>query len=323
MLGTMQKENPSGRPHAPSELLLLIVPILWGWGYPLVRESMSVVGPLTFLWLRFATAAVALLVVAGRHLPRTDASTWRTGLLCGATLFCAYATMNAGLVFTTTASAGFVIGLRVVLVPLLGALLFGLRIPRVSWLAATVSVIGLVLIFFGDALLGAGGNGAAGDSARLAPNPGDLIMVASAAFFAIHVLLIGRLTGAGSSPAFAFIQMLTVTALGTAPALLLEPQLFPPQAFVWQNALFAGLFSSAAAFWIQSRFQHRTTSDRAGIIYSGEPLFAAFFGFLYLGEALQGLEWLGAACIVAAMALAQLPRIRRGFRGMTRRWSRS
>jgi drug/metabolite transporter (DMT)-like permease len=37
-----------------------------------------------------------------------------------------------------------------------------------------------------------------------------------------------------------------------------------------------------------------------------EPVFAGLFGFLLLGERLTGRGWIGCACILAGMLLAEL-----------------
>lgn len=280
-------------PQPPSELMLLLVPLLWGWGYPLIRGSLDAIGPLGFLFWRFLAALVPLGAMYGHRLGEAGPTTWRRGIVTGVSLFLAYAFLNWGLVFTTTAKAGFIIGLRVILVPIVGALLFRLRVAGPSWVAASVSMVGLVFIFFGDF------------SPPLRFNPGDGLMVASALFFALHILLVARYGRRETFAALLVLQVATVALLSGLGAALVERALLPDDPAVWRDAALAGVFATGLAFWLQNRFQPGATADRTGVIFSSEPMFAAAFGFLYLGETLQGWQWAGAGLIIAAMLLAR------------------
>jgi len=255
---------------------------------------MDSLGPLGFLFLRFTAALLPLALLFRRSFFSIDRHSLRKGLYTGTALFFAYAFLNWGLVYTTTAKAGFIIGLRVILVPLAGALLFRLRAALASWAAALLSLAGLAFIFFGEL------------SPPLHINPGDALMVASAFFFALHVLLVSRYVKYDNYAPLLLLQISTVVLLSGVGSVLFEEGPFPSSPQVWTSALVAGLLSTALAFWLQNRFQHYSTPDRTGVIFSSEPLFAAFFGFLLLGETLQGLQWVGAALIVGAMALARL-----------------
>jgi drug/metabolite transporter (DMT)-like permease len=132
-------------------------------------------------------------------------------------------------------------------------------------------------------------------------------MTASAFFFALHVLLVGRYVGKQNYAPLLVLQITAVVILSGAGSLLFEKPILPEIGHVWLQALVAGLLSTALAFWLQNRFQYYSTSDRIGIIFSSEPLFAALFGFIVLGELLRGGQWIGAALIVTAMTLTRMP----------------
>jgi drug/metabolite transporter (DMT)-like permease len=291
----MSKHDDFGARY--SEFLLLLVPMLWGLGYPLIRGSMGAIGPLGFLHLRFLSGLLPLGLLFRRDLRRFNRQLIIRGTLIGIALFFAYSFLNWGLVYTTTAKAGFIIGLRVILVPAVGALLFHLRARPTNWAAALLSLVGLAFIFFGDF------------EAPLVLNPGDVLMTCSAFFFAVHVLLVGRYVRADNYAPLLLLQLTVVVLLSAGGALLIEGRLFPAQLVVWPKALAAGLLSTALAFWLQNRYQHYTSSDQTGVIFSSEPLFAALFGFIFLGEILRGWQWIGAALIVQAMVLALQPKM--------------
>lgn len=211
----------------------------------------------------------------------------------GIALAAAYAALNLGLTYTTTVKAGFIIGLRVVLIPILALILLRLPIMRRTWAAALISAAGIGLIFVGT------GSGVASF------NRGDVIMLLSALAFAGHVLLIGRLATSEQVSALIVIQAGVVTVVGALLMGAFEGLTLPDSPLHWFHLVATGLLSTALALWLQNVYQPLVSSEHAGIIYSSEPLFAGLFGFLYLGEQLEGSQWLGALLILAAMVLAQ------------------
>jgi drug/metabolite transporter (DMT)-like permease len=58
--------------------------------------------------------------------------------------------------------------------------------------------------------------------------------------------------------------------------------------------------------------QRRTTPARAAIILSMEAVFAAFFGWLLLGERLTAQQLLGCGLMLAGMLLAQVRALTQG-----------
>lgn len=293
---------PATRRTILPEIALFFVPFLWGWGYPLIRESMTEVGPLTFLFYRFTVALIPLLILFRKHLKKVDKNVWKEGILVGIALFAGYGFLNWGLIYTPTAKAGFVIGLRVILVPLIGASLFRSSIALNSWIGAGLSVVGLIFIFFSRS------------QTIDAVNRGDIIMLFCTASFAVHILLIGRYSNFRNFAPNLITQISVVTVLSGIGMLLFEGRELPTGAMVWENIVITGLFSTALAFWLQTRFQFKSTANRTGIIFSGEPLFAALFGYIYLQETLVGWQWLGAFFIVVAILMIQLPALRRNIR---------
>ena len=83
------------------------------------------------------------------------------------------------------------------------------------------------------------------------------------------------------------------------------PITIPQKSFVWVDIVLTAIFSTALAYGIQAGLQPFTTAGRTGIIFSAEPLFAALFGFIYLGEALQGSQWAGALFIIGAVIIVR------------------
>ena len=105
-------------------------------------------------------------------------------LLAGSILFIGASLQQVGIVHTTAGKAGFITGLYVVFVPLLG-LLWGHRTPWSTWIGAALAVAGLYLLTLTDDLTVAEGDG---------------LVLVGAFFWAGHVLVIGWLSGRRVEP---------------------------------------------------------------------------------------------------------------------------
>ena len=113
-------------------LVLIVTALIWGCAFAAQSIGAGFVGPFTFLTARTWIAFFALLpVIAVREqvLIRMGDRVKKTagqskmlilgGAVCGFFLFTASASQQIGISFTTTAKAGFITALYVVLVPVL------------------------------------------------------------------------------------------------------------------------------------------------------------------------------------------------------------
>jgi drug/metabolite transporter (DMT)-like permease len=115
----------------------------------------------------------------------------------------------------------------------------------------------------------------------LAPRPGDLLVLASAAAWAGHVVAVGRFTGRYSSAGLALGQMAVASALHLAGTFIVGTGLQLSEAgSVWTMLFLTGILGSGVAFTIQVFAQRRLTPVRAAIILAGESVFAALFAAL-------------------------------------------
>lgn len=282
-----------------AELSLLGVAALWGWTFVLVKESLQEVSTFTFLFYRFTLAFGLLLLLFGRRLrdAESEPRLWAKGALIGVTLFLGYGFQTLGLLYTTATNSGFLTGLSVVLVPVLGAMLFRERTRGTVWLGAGISALGLGLIVFGDA-----------SSWRISAfNVGDGLTLLCAISFALQIVLVSRFTRPGRYLPVLVAQIGIVALLSGVGMVLFEELRIPKSPVAWKGIVITGLFATALAFWVQTRFQPLSTAGHTAILFSTEPVFAALFGSWLLGERLVGGQWLGAGLLVIAMLLAQGP----------------
>ena len=277
-----------------SDLLLLVTAAIWGFAFVAQRLGMEHLEPLTFNGVRFLMGSLALVPVVRWRGRSHAAAPWRQDLRRGTVLglvLCGGATLQQwGVVFTTAGKAGFITGLYVVLVPILG-LAVGQRTHRRTWVGAALAVGGMYLLTMTGPL-------------RMAL--GDGLVFIGAFFWASHVLLIGRWATRTDPVRLAALQF---GVCGLVSALVGFPLEQPSTGAILATAvplLYAGLASTAIAYTLQVVAQRHAPPAHAAIILSLEAVFAVLGGMLVLGESLAGRGLIGCALMLAGMIVSQL-----------------
>lgn len=288
-----------------ADLLLLAVAAVWGATFPVVKNATDLAGggvpTYWFLAARFSLAAVVLGLAFWRRLLAVPARTWGAGLLIGAFLFAGYAFQTFGLAHTTSAKAGFITGLCVVMVPVLSVVWLRRKPAPGVWLGVLTATAGLALISL---------------NADLMPTYGDFLVFLCAVAFALHITSVSRYAGPHDPAALSVIQIgaaglfswvMHLTETGTLAPGVAGVQWTSGPANVIVAWLICGLLATAAAFLLQNLLQPYTTPTHAALIFSAEPVWGAVFSYLLLGESLTMRGYIGAAMILAGMFLAEMP----------------
>ena len=284
-----------------ADSLLMAAAIIWGTGFVAQRVGMAYVGPLTFNGVRFALGAMVLLPRAGRGEPKPQMdpglveslTAWPAlwgGALAGLVLFIAATLQQVGLVYTTAGKAGFITGLYVIIVPLLG-LFWGHRPGWGGWVGACLATAGLYLLSVTEVMTFA---------------PGDLWELAGAFFWAVHVLLLSwlspRMNGIKLACAqYAVCALLSLIGAGFAEEITLDGLRGALTAI-----LYGGVISVGVAYTLQVIAQRDAPPIHAAIILSLEAVFAAIAGWLVLDEMLSPRGLMGCILMFSGMLTALL-----------------
>lgn len=287
-----------GPARLKADLALLTTALIWGSAFVAQRVAAGQVGAFWFNGMRFLLAGAVLFPFAVRAARREVAGSagWRAGLMgmaaAGCLLFGGAALQQAGLKFTTAGNAGFITGLYVVLIPVFVTVIWRQRQPGVIWLAAVMAAGGLYLL---------------STAGRMQVNPGDLLELAGAVFWAFHVILIGLLVQRLPILPLAAGQYLVCGLINLACAIGWEswPAALSPET-VWA-VFYTGVISVGLGYTLQVVGQRQAPPADAAILLSLEAVFAAAFGWLLLGEQLTNPQLLGCAVMLAGMLLSQYP----------------
>jgi len=281
-----------------ADLLLLLVAMIWGFAFVGQSSAMAHTGPLAFTGWRFALAAlvVAPLTLRELRLPMSRAAMSKgrivTIIALGGVFFAASLLQQYGLLATRVTNAGFLTALYVVMAPIIGFSFLRHRPPVVIWIGAGLSLVGAFLL-------------SGGSLARL--NPGDVLVVISAVFWAVQILLIGWLLERADQPVtLAFAQFAVSAIAGIGLSVIFEAPELPPFSAIWRELLFTGVLSGAVCFTLQTVAQKHTPASDAAILMSTEALFAALGGALFFKDRLDAMGWSGSALIIGAVLMVQL-----------------
>src|SRR3984957_7335681 len=128
-----------------SDLMLLVVAVVWGTSYGVVKSALVFYPVLGLLALRFGITFV-MLSPALRTLRHADARTLRGVFGAGLLLLGIFLCETFGVLLTRAANAAFLISLCVVLTPLVEWTILKRTPGRAEWAAVALSVLGAWLL---------------------------------------------------------------------------------------------------------------------------------------------------------------------------------
>ena len=282
-----------------SDGILLVAAAIWGFAFVAQRVGMQYVGPFTFNAVRFTLGSLSLLPLLFFQLKKTPEYKFPQnptkrlvagGLLAGTALFLGSTFQQIGIVYTTAGNAGFITGLYVVLVPILGLFLktkarFG------TWVGVFLATVGLFLLSVTE---------------NFTIALGDLLVLISAFFWAGHVLVISWLAKRAHSLKIAIFQFSVCALLSFIFALIFETMQRGPVLDAAIPILYAGLLSVGVAYTLQIVAQKKAHPAHAAIILSLESVFAVLGGWLILNEKMSLKGLIGCALVLAGMLVSQL-----------------
>lgn len=280
-----------------SDILLLLTSAIWGLAFVAQLKGMDYIGPYLYNGVRFLLGSLSLLpLILLRQRGAASPSPLpgrrellRAGLTAGSVLFLGASLQQVGLQYTTAGKAGFITGLYVVLVPILGILLRH-RTGLPTWIGAALAVCGLYLLSVREGF---------------AIGKGDLLVLACSFFFACHVLLIDRYAKVLPPVLLSSIQFAWCGLLSLLAAFLCEPIQLKAIGEAALPIIYGGLGSVGIAYTLQVVAQKDAPPAHSAIILSLESVFAVIGGIIFLQEGLSLRGGLGCLLMLAGMLASQ------------------
>ncbi len=287
-----------------SEAVLIIVTLLWGATFVIVKDAIQEISPLLFITIRFVIAGIILFPFMLKK--SFDKKSVLSGILLGVLLFLGFALQTVGLKYTAATKSGFLTGTAVILVPVL-QFLIEKRPPKKG------VIIGAIVVMLGVTFLSSGGSSVLTLLSDFGTNFnfGDGLTLLCAIFFALYIIYIDMETTKYDFGILLFLQIVTVAFLGIIFSFLFNQiGIEEIKISISNKSLFAVFYTSVFATLIttalQTKYQKNVTPAKAGIIFAFEPLFAAIFAFFLLDEKLSNFGYIGAALIILGLIISEL-----------------
>jgi drug/metabolite transporter (DMT)-like permease len=271
-----------------AEAFLVVVTAIWGCTFVVVKGALADASPLPFLAVRFLLAGFLLLAILGRG--QVERRTIFPGSILGLFLFAGYLFQTWGLIYTTPSKSAFLTGFSVILVPVI-MMLAGFRMGSASLVGGALGLIGIYFLV--------------APSGMAAVNRGDILTLAGALSFAVHIVLVGRYT-----KKFSFVHLVPVQILVVGLLSLVALPIVPDQTLHFTARLVAAILVTAVlatgvAFSVQNWAQQYTPAAHTALIFALEPVFAALSSWLVVGEHFGGRALLGSGLILAGMIVSE------------------
>ncbi len=276
-----------------STFMLAVLVIIWGATFPFEKMALADVSPFALSFYRFLIADILILLIFFQQVRKDFKDVFKSALVLGTFLSTGYVLQTVGLKYTTPAKSGFITSLSIVFIPFLAVFVEKTRLTFLNFFTLAIATVG---IYFAEM-----------SHNVFTFNIGDLLTVGCAVAFALHVVFTTSITKKleGKHIALSFVQM------GMIAAVNLPFYMMNYGADRWHFRdlwliSFIVVFASFFALLIQMKYQKHVGTIPSAFIYAGEPVAAAFFAYMMMGERYSSIQLLGFSLIVFSAIFTHL-----------------
>lgn len=296
-----------------SNIMLIVASAIWGANFLFQKIAASQIGPITFMGVRCCLGSITLFLLtlwmnrnygrdkktakkADRDKPVYDSTYFKKlfifAPLCGIVNVTGSTLVQIGLLYTSVSKAGFLSSIYIIFVPFFGFLFFGKKTGRYIYAGVLLALIGLYSLCLSESL---------------SIGKGDLIILSSTLFFALHIHLIARFVHEVDGVQFSCVEFSFASIVCMILAFIFEHPTMAQLSGCSISLLYSGILGAGVCYALQVTAQKYTDPTVATLLMSLESVFSAFCGFLFLQEHFTARELVGASLIFASIIMAQLP----------------
>ncbi len=296
-----------------ANILLLLTAAIWGLAFVAQKVGAEHVGAFTYNGIRFALGSISLIPLIlflnkkkgeNEETKNNDRDslklTVKAGIIAGCALFIATSLQQMGVMGTTAGKAGFITGLYMVIVPILG-LFLKQKVNNSTWIGIVIAIIGLYLLSINE---------------DFSISNGDLLVLIGSVGWAIHILLIDNFTKKIDPLKLSSVQFATCSILSLVMAIIFEDINMVGISGAMVSILYGGLLSVGVAYTLQVVAQKNAKPSHAAILLSMESVFGALGGAMFLGERIGTRGLVGCILIFIAIIISQLKPSEKGSKDM-------
>ncbi|MFF5995540.1 DMT family transporter [Lysinibacillus sp. KU-BSD001] len=273
-----------------ANLLMVIVTMFWGLSYTFMTMGLETLDTYNIVALRCSIAFVVAGLIFYKKMRNINIQTLGFAGIQGFLLFTVFALSLFGLQTTTASNAGFILSLTVVLVPIFSSFLDRKLPSRAVTIAIIITMFGISVLTLKDSL---------------SFKQGDVLIAIAAVAYAVYLILNSQFTKSVDSISYGTYQLGFAGLFGLILTFLYESPTLPSTSTSWIAILGLGVICTAFCFIAQSVAQQYTSPTHTGLIFSLEPIFAAVFAMIFIGEVLTPQLFIGGALILCGTLIAQ------------------
>lgn len=268
---------------------LIITTVLWGTSFIITKTITKDLPIFVYLTLRYSIAMIGIIPILYRFKGFNKKILYG-GIITGIIYFISIVFQTYGLQTTTAGKAGFITGLGTVLVPFMTWIAYKKRVKSRVWIAVVLSIVGMGFLLL------------EGESGVFI---GDILVLVCAVFYAIFIVVNDSYVRKVDVYLFSFVQLATLSILSLGSSLMLSENwsMTSNSMDFWLIMLYMGLIVTTLTFIFQNYGQQYLSPAKTAIIFTLEPVFAAFFGFLFGNELLTVFGLIGATIIFIALLI--------------------
>lgn len=269
---------------------LLTVALMWGFGFVANDIALEDTTPLQILCIRFLIAALIMLPLTAKKLKSVSKNTLIAGIVLGCFLFVGFVLQTVGLQYTTPSKNAFLTATNVLIVPFIAYVIYKKKVDRYSGFGAGLAMIGFaVLSLQGNFKLGIG----------------DVLTLLCAVGFALHIFFTGEFVKRHEVILLTAIQMIVAFILSLTAIIVTGDYRFQLSSTSIISVVYLGVFSTTAAFFLQSVSQRHTDETTAAVVLSMESVFGAILSVIIVHEAVNVRMIIGCLMIFSAVIISE------------------
>ena len=287
----MRKTKPLGI------ILLMVTAIIWGSSFVAQSIGMEKIDAFTFTGIRTTLGVIVLIPVSliiNKGFIR-DKKTLTAGLVLGIVFSIAQNFQQFAFYYSTSGKIAFITAFYMFFVPLISVIFLRRKVHLLVWISIALGLVGLFLLCINP-------------QDMTAINPGDILALICAVFFAIQIILIDHFLLQGVSGVQLSLMQFIVAAVVSIVAMFIfeKPDITNIKAAA-PSLLYSGVMSCGIAYTLQVVCQKYTNPVVASLIMCLESVFAVIAAAVILHEGMSVKEAAGCLVMFLAIILSQFP----------------
>lgn len=246
---------------------LLIIAVIWGLSFVIMKDAISEAPVLYVLAIRFLLSGIPLSIIFFKKFFKAKKKDYIRGIIVGCVLILSYVFQSYGCKYTTASKNSLLTAIYGVVVPFVSWIIFKKKPKLISVLFTIIAFGGVSLILIQDL-----------DTVNI----GDILTIVGGLFYAIQIVLVAEFAKDTDPIFLTMIEFLVVglVLICFAPIEGKFPTyLFTNPDLLWR-ILFLGFVCTLLCFLFQSILQKHVQVVASGIILSLEAPIGAIGGVL-------------------------------------------